>query len=686
MAPKVDGNDNFKLFEFLKPIEILPKPLIKPQPIEPFPFDKEINKQTNSIAYGGQQRDRLERLLGAGTAGMSNSIFAYRGKAFQDASIAYHRVMTNGINNFDKSPDLDKLTKQAIGEYEKVLRQRGVNPSEAPNYSIVNQLNMLDAESSRSGNLFTLDHKAMKNLVSTEPPPKVFTRMLWTGERDAANPDSRLAIDSPDAHLAYFDPKTKQGKTIAWSTTPEDLMGSRLDYKEVMRRIGWTEKQIAEADPKQFKLAVFTEESAVNLRVPTNDTVIKTATGDKYNFKNYKGQTDDFWKKVVNYDYETKLKSAKTVGLEKKFLEFADTLPPDEAIIAKARYQMEYSMGVNPLFSGDGLTKRPDAVNNRVGGREYITDNLTDNASLFEMAKNGQIAFLDLQDHNVTAKTPVNISETPITAPALSRRQMLFSETKSGALMGGTFSAATSLYQVFGQGEKFDARNFAANTTLGTGVGAFSSAGERVIGNRIADSLSRSNLAQRGLDKLYTNGAAQNFVSRMAGTEASNITSTTFKATTRTIAGRIGGAGVIGGIVNGGFAAYDQIGAYKRGEVTGSQAIGTVTGEAAVGVGAGLAGAAAGAAIGSIIPGAGTIVGGIIGFGVGMAAGYLADKGLRGLGVNTMIAKGVTSIIDGGAELAGQAKELGSQAVNAVGDFADDVGGKISGGLKSIFG
>lgn len=680
MAPIIDKNNRNNLFEPIRPFKpesLIPVALPKP---EACPADR-LSGFKNQ---GDQQRERLEKLLAAGTAGMSNGIFAYRGTAFQKASEAYHRVINDGLENFDKSPDLAKITSRAIAEYERVLKNYGVNPLEAPNYSVVNQLNLLKNDAVRGGDFYTVDRDVMKNLVSSESP-KVFARMLWTGERDAAAPNFRSAIDNKDARLAFFDPKSRQGKTIAWSTTPEDLTGARLDYREVMRRIGWTEKQIAEADPKQFKLVVFTEESAVNVRVPTESEIIKTAAGDQVNFRQYLSEPPEFWDKVIAFDYEKLIEKFNSSAIS-NFDDFVESrLSREDARIAAARRQMEYSMGVNPLFSGDGLTKRPDAINGRVGGREFITDNLPDEAALFEMAKRGQVAFLDLQDQGITDKTPVNITDAPPAVSSVSNRQMLVSETRGGALLGGTFSAAASLYQIFGEGEKANAQTLAANTLLGTGVGAGSAAGERVIGNRIAGSLGNSSFARNGFDRLYDNGAARGFVSRMVGTEASNITSSTFNSTARTIAGRIGGAGIVGGIVSGGFAAYDQIGAYRRGEVTASQAVGTVTGEAAVGVGAGLAGAAAGAAIGSIIPGAGTVVGGVIGFGVGMAAGYFADKGLRGLGVNTMIAQGVTNLIDGGSQVVNSVGDAVSSATNAVGDFADDVGGAISGGLSSIF-
>ncbi len=115
----------------------------------------------------------------------------------------------------------------------------------------------------------------------------------------------------------------------------------------------------------------------------------------------------------------------------------------------------------------------------------------------------------------------------------------------------------------------------------------------------------------------------------------------------RTVAGRLGGASLAGGIVNGGLSAYDQLKAYEEGKVTGAEAVGNVVGESAVGVGAGAAGAAIGATVGSVIPVAGTIVGGAVGFGVGVASGWLADKAARGLGVDKMASKAVTSTING---------------------------------------
>ena len=77
-----------------------------------------------------------------------------------------------------------------------------------------------------------------------------------------------------------------------------------------------------------------------------------------------------------------------------------------------------------------------------------------------------------------------------------------------------------------------------------------------------------------------------------------------------------------------------------------------------------------------------------MGFGVGMAAGYLADKGLRFAGVDKWIAKEVTATIDGATHLAGQVAhevkreyavvvEKGTEAAHAIEREATVLAGKI---------
>lgn len=126
----------------------------------------------------------------------------------------------------------------------------------------------------------------------------------------------------------------------------------------------------------------------------------------------------------------------------------------------------------------------------------------------------------------------------------------------------------------------------------------------------------------------------------------------------RAAASQVKGAEIAGAVISTGFAGYDQIDNLKN-DATRSQAVGTIAGEAVVGAASGAtsayAGAMAGAALGSIVPGVGTVIGGLVGFAAGAAAGYLADKGLRGLGVDKLVAQGVTAAYDGAKNLIGGA-------------------------------
>ncbi|HEX9959397.1 MAG TPA: hypothetical protein VGB00_00525 [Pyrinomonadaceae bacterium] len=84
-----------------------------------------------------------------------------------------------------------------------------------------------------------------------------------------------------------------------------------------------------------------------------------------------------------------------------------------------------------------------------------------------------------------------------------------------------------------------------------------------------------------------------------------------------------------------------------------------------------------------------------------MAAGYLADKGLRGLGVNTAIANGVTWAIDNAPEAFNAATDfvgeqinnvtttvgnIAEQATTAVRDTVDNLASGAVNTLRSVFG
>jgi hypothetical protein len=219
--------------------------------------------------------------------------------------------------------------------------------------------------------------------------------------------------------------------------------------------------------------------------------------------------------------------------------------------------------------------------------------------------------------------------------------------SRNSALIGGGFGAITAL----AQGK--DTEGVLTDTALGAGTGVGSEVIERVV-----------------------NGPR----STTAG-----MTSNSFRAA----ASQVKGAAVAGAVINTGFAIYDQFDNLQN-DATRSQAVGTIAGEAVVGAASGAAGAytgaLAGAAIGSIVPGVGTVIGGVVGFAVGAAAGYLADRGLRGLGVDKLVAQGVTAAYEGISTAASAVADGISNAASAVADGAKNlVGGAIS-SLSSIFG
>ena len=673
MAPRIEPN---KINEIYKPrIEPPVKKPLENTGVQPNGIADKISplsRQNDLQIYGSNQRDRLERLYGAGTGGIGTFNDIRLARATNNADAAYMQTFQSELNSL-KNPatsvnppaNLIEVAARAENAYRTELAKSGFTPSDVRGSSVFKAADFLRTQANAPGDFTTLSPQTIRDRIAGNQPTEYFVRIMDKNYLSGAG----AKLSGP-------------GSPHVWVATPEEVAGAKLDGFETMKRVGFSDQYINSLaakgkTPSDFVLVVAESRGTNNNQLPIWDNIIGAAKNHP-DFQPFQRKFNDanFWNQVQNQDYKGRFEEMNRLGLTER--QYAQTLPRDERGAFLARDLMNKKLGVNEFFAADGRTARTDGRNSGYGVREFLIQN-------DPVASMQRSTFIELGD---TGKT--NLDATNV-APTIANNPLrLGSEMRNGALIGGATSAVTSLPEVFDRAQNGDylgaATTLATNTALGTSVGAFSAGGERIVGRGFENALGNSRLANNLIDRTFANSGARNVVSRFAQTEASNLSSSTFNSTVRQFAGRVGGAGVGGGVVNGGFAAYDQIGAYNRGEVTASQAIGTVTGEAAVGVGAGMAGAAAGAAIGSIIPGAGTIVGGVIGFGVGMAAGYLADKGLRGLGVNTLIAQGVTAGIDAVSNAASSVSNTVSEAANNLADGAKNLMSGAASKLSSIFG
>lgn len=688
----IDGADN--TVRVRQPEPIIPPP--PPPPAEPARTPQQPTTTTDRSQrlaevnlLGTQQRDRIERLYGAGAAGLSTMRDLALERSTNRANTAYFETYQQEVANLrdpsrttNPPATMIDVANRAESAYRSTLASDGFTPLDVRGQSAIKAADYLRTQARIPGDLTTLAPFQIRDRINSNTNSDYFVRIL----------DGRYLSSADSRPSQPASPHT-------WVATPEEVSGARLDVYETMRRVGYSDNYIAQIQSDvaagRRSLSDFTlvlSESRANTGQTQPDWNVLTDRARNHPaFVDFQSRGNDFWRSVQSLDYSSALRqfNADNSG-------YLASLTPEQRDVFTARQRMDRTLGVNEFFTNDGRTARTDGRNGTYGVREFLLDNNT-------LRDTQRHTFLPLRETGITDLRSVD--RVPVIADAPLR---LGREFRSGSLAGGALSAATSLPQVFDQARQGDylgaATTLGSNTLLGTTVGGTSAAGERIIGQYVERSLTNSQSVRAGIDRLYSSTAARSVAARLVQTEASAMTSTAFGSTVRQFGGRLAGGSIVGGVVNGAFSAYDQIGAYQRGEVTGSQAAGTVVGETAVGLGAGLTGAAAGAAIGSIIPGAGTIVGGIIGFGVGVAAGYLADRGLRGLGVNTAIANGVTWAIDNAPRAAAavgdfvgtqvdNAREVVSSVTTAVSNTVDNIAegarstiSNAASSLRSVFG
>jgi hypothetical protein len=157
------------------------------------------------------------------------------------------------------------------------------------------------------------------------------------------------------------------------------------------------------------------------------------------------------------------------------------------------------------------------------------------------------------------------------------------------------------------------------------------------------------------------------------------------------------GGAIVDAVTSGVFSTFENGEAYRDGKVTAGQATANVAVDTGVGVTSGLAGMAAGAAIGSIIPGAGTVVGGLIGFGAGMVGSWLAKSALDGSGATNWAKENLGGVLNNFNQPLGQAwdwtseqtaaiSDTTSKAWNATADGVSNAASTVAGGLSQAWG
>jgi hypothetical protein len=321
-----------------------------------------------------------------------------------------------------------------------------------------------------------------------------------------------------------------------------------------------------------------------------------------------------------------------------------------------------------------------DAQNNRnivIGDRSYsfnelngLSARITPNADSYVSAQRASWTGPGAFDadaarsdfYRAQARTPdLAVKNFPGTGPTLGKAEPTVDPVtnpgvREGSIVGGITAGGISAIQQIRQGNfTWDgARQVGTNVLTGTGIGGVMAKGEqlltpvidRAIGPAVEANAARpiSSLVSKAgtvvmpvVNRIFGSGAVQQRAAQFFG----GVTSESAGLTARTVVSRIGGSTIVGAAVSAGISAWDNRAGLARGD---SQAYGNVAADTIVGGTSIAAATLTGAAIGSVIPVGGTIVGGAIGLGVGLAITY----GAQISGARDWMAHGIANGIDVG--------------------------------------
>lgn len=308
---------------------------------------------------------------------------------------------------------------------------------------------------------------------------------------------------------------------------------------------------------------------------------------DNKDFSGFRNESSDFWRGVRQISEAKTFETGdgiKTEGVSKydelltemkseklSLDDLAETLPPKDREIFKARYQIDKTFGAN-IFKSDGVTL-----------------NETGQSRVREIAfESGQIVALPpdvRQELREEKNSPVGD-----TVPVLTRREIIADAKKP--VMFGEEVAKIPLSEKTESGElKFQDKS-----------------SQIAVGNN-----NNPLLAENGATRVVNNPVSDT---------SSNVNS---------VVRRDGGAAMGGALINGSFASIDNFKNAENKEISGSHLVGNTNFDGSQSFAAGATGAMMSAAIGSLIPGSDAVIGGVVGFISGIVVGVEADQGLRWL-------------------------------------------------------